>query len=210
MTKPLPPTPRPLTTASLFSGIAGIECGLARAQAAVVTSFCERWDPARDVLRAHFPYVPLGGDVTSLRDFGGAELVTAGFPCTDLSQAGLTRGIDGLQSGLVLTVLGLVYEHRPAWVMLENVPNMLLLSRGRAMARIVEELESAGYQWAYRVLDSRFTGLAQRRRRVILLASTKKDPAPVLFAEDAGAPPMASRGPRETQDLGGRSALYRP
>lgn len=177
-----------LVTASLFSGIGGIEVGLARADAAIVDSFCERWGPAQDVLRDHYPAVRLNSDVRTLADFGGADLLTAGFPCTDLSQAGMTKGLDGLQSGLVLAVLGLVHEHRPAWVMLENVPNMLHLGRGRAMARIVEELEAAGYAWAYRVLDSRFTGLAQRRRRVILLASTVEDPSVILFSEDAGTP----------------------
>lgn len=188
MTAPNATAARPLSTASLFSGISGIEVGLARAGAATVGSFCERWGPARDVLRAHYPEIHVDDDVTTLADFGGAELLAAGFPCTDLSQAGMTRGLDGLQSGLVLTVLGLVQEHRPSWVMLENVPNMLHLGRGRAMARIVDELEAAGYAWAYRVLDSRFTGLAQRRRRVILLASTDRDPAALLFSEDAGVP----------------------
>lgn len=182
------PMPGALSASSIFSGIAGIEVGLHRAGAATVASLCENWDPARAVLRTHLPDVRLHDDVTQLVDFDGADLVTAGFPCTDLSQAGLTRGLAGSQSGLVLTVLERVKQHRPRWVLLENVPNMLHLGRGKAMARIVTELEAGGYQWAYRVLDSRFTGLAQRRRRVILLASTEQDPAPLLFAEDAGEP----------------------
>ena len=184
-----------LATFSLFSGIAGIELGLSAAGAASAISVCERWEPARAVLRAHFPDIPIDDDVTTLVNLHGAQLVTAGFPCTDLSQAGLTRGLEGLHSGLVLTVLKLIQQDRPDWVLLENVPNMLHLGRGHAMARIVEELEAAGYQWAYRVLDSRFTGLAQRRRRVILLASRDQDPAPLLLSEDAGPP---EPGPQAT------------
>ena len=177
-----------LTTASLFSGIGGIEVGLDATGAGNIASLCERWDPARAVLAERFGGIPVHDDVTTLKDFGGATLVTAGFPCTDLSQAGLTQGLEGPNSGLVLGVLNLVQVHKPAWVLLENVPNMLHLGQGRAMGRIVLELEDAGYRWAYRVLDSRFTGLAQRRRRVILLASREKDPAPLLLSEDAGVP----------------------
>ncbi|MFT3871722.1 MAG: DNA cytosine methyltransferase [Nocardioides sp.] len=75
--------------------------------------------------------------------------------------------------------------------MIENVPNMLTLDKGRAMAYLVREIEALGYRWAYRVVDSRFTGVPQRRRRVILLASATEDPRRVLFADDAGARPEA-------------------
>jgi DNA (cytosine-5)-methyltransferase 1 len=68
---------------------------------------------------------------------------------------------------------------------------MLALDQGRAMDYLVGELESLGYRWAYRVVDSRFTGTPQRRRRVILLASVTDDPADVLFADDAGEPAVS-------------------
>jgi DNA (cytosine-5)-methyltransferase 1 len=74
--------------------------------------------------------------------------------------------------------------------MIENVPNMLALDRGKAMAYLVSELEALGYRWAYRVVDSRFTGVPQRRRRVILIASIDLDPRDVLFSDDAGPRPM--------------------
>ena len=176
-----------LITYSLFSGIAGVEVGLQGSGAAELLAFCENWGAARDVLRARFPGTTIDDDVTALEDLRGAELVTAGFPCTDISQAGRTLGLDGLQSVLVLKVLELVAKNRPAWLLMENVPNMLHLARGRTMARIIEALEAAGYSWAYRTVDSRFTGLAQRRRRVIILASLAQDPAPLILAEDAGA-----------------------
>lgn len=185
----------PLSTFSLFSGIAGVELGLQKSGAADLVAFCESWASAQDVLRARFPGTAIDEDVTALEDLRGAELVTAGFPCTDISQAGRTLGLDGLQSVLVLKVLDLVKTQRSDWLLLENVPNMLHLSRGRTMARIVEELESAGYSWAYRTVDSRFTGLAQRRRRVIILASLVQDPGAVLLAEDSG--PLAEpRAPK--------------
>lgn len=71
-------------------------------------------------------------------------------------------------------------------LLIENVPNMLALDRGKAMSYLISEIEQLGYAWAYRVVDSRFTGVPQRRRRVILIASVDFDPKTVLFADDAG------------------------
>jgi DNA (cytosine-5)-methyltransferase 1 len=65
---------------------------------------------------------------------------------------------------------------------------MLQLSRGRALAVIVDTLEKLGYRWAYRVVDSRAFGLPQRRERVFLLACLDEDPRHVLFADEAGEP----------------------
>lgn len=181
-----------LEIASLFSGIGGLDSGLVRSHAGRVTSYCESWHSARTVLTANDPSPKCRQDVRRIRGFLGAGLVTAGFPCTDLSQAGATRGLDGVSSRLILDVLSLVAVHKPAWLLLENVPNMLRLGSGEAMQRIVTDLEDAGYDWAYRVVDSRFTGLAQRRRRVLLLASLDDDPTSLLLGEDAGAPKMPS------------------
>ncbi|MGH9087638.1 MAG: DNA cytosine methyltransferase [Acidimicrobiales bacterium] len=177
--------PEPRTVAALFAGIGGIELGLERA--GFRTDYlCECWEPAQSVLRRRFPGVPLVGDVETVDALPPAFLVTAGFPCTDLSQAGKTAGIEGRHSGLVRKALSLVAEHGSTWLLLENVRNMLPLHGGRAMAAITGELDRMGFRWAYRVVDSRFAGVPQRRQRVILLASRTEDPRGVLFADDAG------------------------
>ncbi|WGX98641.1 DNA cytosine methyltransferase [Nocardioides sp. L-11A] len=183
--------------AGLFAGIGGIEQGFHRALGDAVQTelLCEWWQPAQEVLKARFPESELHPDVRELRDLPtGLDLLSAGFPCTDLSQAGRTAGITGDASGLVAHVfealrLAAASEGRLPWLMIENVPNMLTLDKGKAMAYLVKEIEALGYRWAYRVVDSRFTGVPQRRRRVILLASTTDDPRPVLFADDAGERP---------------------
>jgi DNA (cytosine-5)-methyltransferase 1 len=72
--------------------------------------------------------------------------------------------------------------------MLENVPFMLQLERGVAMRYLTSSLESMGFAWAYRVVDSRAFGLPQRRQRVLLLASREHDPRGLLLADDVGAP----------------------
>jgi len=63
---------------------------------------------------------------------------------------------------------------------------MLVLDDGQAMRYLVAELERRKYRWGYRLVDSRSTGVAQRRQRVILLASRTENPADVLLVDDAG------------------------
>lgn len=182
---------RSYSVAGLFAGIGGLEVGLARAghHAAVL---CEVWEPATKVLAHRLPGVEIEPDVQDLRrlpkDVG---VVTAGFPCTDLSQAGRMAGINGKASGLVAHVFRLLDDHNPEWLVLENVRNMLPLDGGRAMHFLVDELDARGYSWAYRLVDSRFTGVPQRRQRVLLAASKTEDPRDVLLADDAGDPGAA-------------------
>lgn len=178
-----------LRVAGLFAGIGGIELGLSRAGHRTLL-LCESWGPAQAVLRARFPDIPLEDDVRTLAALpSDTDLVTAGFPCQDLSQAGRAAGIIGAQSSLVEHVFRLLPTANPSWLLLENVPFMLQLDRGGAMTYLTRQLGELGYRWAYRIVDSRFTGVPQRRRRVVLLASRSEDPKPVLFADDAGEPP---------------------
>lgn len=172
-----------MKTAALFAGIGGLELGLQRAgHETVVVS--EIWEPAVAVLAARFPEVPNLGDVRELKALPReVELVTAGFPCQDLSQAGQTAGIGGRRSGLVDHVFRLIDKRRPPWLVLENVSFMLHLDQGRAMHRLVSEIEARGYAWAYRVVNSQGF-VPQRRERVLLVASRVGDPAGVLFTDD--------------------------
>jgi len=180
--------------AGLFAGIGGLEEGFHRAGFRTEL-LCEWWAPAQAVLRDRFPGTKIVGDIRDVRSIPKVNVLTAGFPCTDLSQAGRTRGISGDASGLVGEVFRLLQRHRISWVVLENVRNMLALDHGEAMRFLVAELERLGYQWAYRVVDSRFTGVPQRRQRVIMVASRVGDPREVLFADDAGERPESHYDP---------------
>lgn len=183
---------RPLRVAGLFAGIGGIELGLRQSGHQSVL-LCE-WEPgAARVLKTRFPEVRLARDVRTLRTVGEVDLVAAGFPCQDLSQAGRTAGIRGRNSGLVGHVFRLLDAKRrgPRWLLLENVSFMLQLDRGEGMRFLVKELEERGFTWAYRVVDTQAFGLPQRRQRVILLASKDEDPRQVLFADDAEPIPRA-------------------
>jgi DNA (cytosine-5)-methyltransferase 1 len=172
----------------LFAGIGGIELGLSRA-GWESELLCEIDPAAQAVLRSRFPETHLVGDVRKLRSLPRADLLAAGFPCQDLSQAGMTAGIRGARSGLVDEVFRLIGKRRgtPTWLLIENVSFMLHLDRGRAMAHLTETLTELGYAWAYRVLDTQAFGLPQRRRRVILLASRTEDPRPVILGTNAAS-----------------------
>lgn len=176
----------PLGVAGLFAGIGGLELGLELAGHSS-RLLCDSDPLALSVLERHFDSVPVHVDVRTLRALPrDVELLVAGFPCQDLSQAGKARGIVGSQSRLVGEVFRLLERRRCPWVLVENVPFMLRLQKGRALGRIVSEFERLGYQWAYRVVDTLAFGLPQRRHRVFLLASRVGDPKGVLFTDDAG------------------------
>jgi DNA (cytosine-5)-methyltransferase 1 len=170
--------------AGLFAGIGGIELGLHEAGHRS-DLLCEIDPGACSVLAKRFPSSELVHDVRQIKALPPVDLVAAGFPCQDLSQAGRTAGIRGKNSGLVGEVFRLLDSRKrgPRWLMLENVSFMLQLDRGRGMRYLVDQLEERGYTWAYRVVDTRAFGLPQRRQRVIMLASRTEDPRDVLFSE---------------------------
>jgi DNA (cytosine-5)-methyltransferase 1 len=177
-----PPIGRSLKVAGLFAGIGGIELGLASAghQAEIL---CEIDTAAATVLRERFPDIRIHDDVTTLKSAKGVDLISAGFPCQDISLAGTRAGLNGERSGLISEVFRLAEKHKTEFLLLENVQHLLRLSRGANMHIILNELERMKYRWAYRVVDSRGFGLPQRRRRVIFLASRGDiDPADVLFS----------------------------
>lgn len=180
----------PRTVVSLFSGIAGLDGGMEHAGFRVV-EMCESWEPARRVLHDRFPHIRVAGDVVQYTPEVDYTVLAAGFPCTDLSHVGSREGIFGPKSGLVEHVFRVAATTQPEWILLENVPNLLTLHTGAAIAEVVDQLEALGYRWAYRTVDSRFTGVPQRRYRVILLASRGHDPASRLLGEDAHPVPSS-------------------
>lgn len=166
----------------LFAGVGGLETGLAAAGHETV-ALSEIWAPACAVLKSRID-APNLGDVQDIKELPDrVDLLTAGFPCQDLSQAGRTAGIGGKKSGLVEHVFRLLDKTPVDWVLLENVSFMLRLDGGAAMERLVSSFEERKYRWAYRVVNTQ-AYLPQRRERVFFLASRTEDPADILFADD--------------------------
>lgn len=173
-----------MKTAALFAGIGGLELGLHQAGHQTMVT-CEIWEPAVEVLAHRFPLITNSLDVAALKALPAqTELLTAGFPCQDLSQAGMTAGINGRRSSLVGHVFRLLDQRRVPVVVLENVSFMLQLDRGAAMDRLTRAFEERGYRWAYRTVNT-LAFLPQRRERVFFVASVSDlDPSCVLFTDD--------------------------
>ena len=173
-----------MRVAGLFAGIGGFELGMHQAGHSTAL-LCDVLPAAKAVLTARFPDVEYRDDITQLRSLPAAiDLICAGFPCQDLSQAGLTAGLEGERSGLIGEVFRLLSRRSIPTVVVENVPFMLQLNGGSAMRAIIEEFERRGYRWAYRVVDSFGFALPQRRERVFLVASREIDPSSVLLADE--------------------------
>jgi DNA (cytosine-5)-methyltransferase 1 len=69
----------------------------------------------------------------------------------------------------MLTYLAIAKQHRPNWLVWENVPGVLSSNGGRDFGSFLGGLAECGYGFAYRVLDAQFFGVAQRRRRVFVV-----------------------------------------
>jgi len=126
------------------------------------------------------------------------DVIFGGFPCQDISIAGLRAGLAGDRSGLWFEFLRVVKELKPEWVVIENVSGLLSSNGGRDLVAIFSGLEECGYWWAYRTFDSQYAGVPQRRRRVFIVASlTKGCSQEVLFERSSSpwdSPPSREEG----------------
>jgi len=174
--------------ASLFAGIGGFDLGFDRAGMTCATQV-EINKNSTKVLERHWPDTPRGEDIHDVRgsDLGRPDVVAAGFPCKDLivRKTGKRAGLAGKDSKLYWEFHRLVGEHlrlvdetRPRWTVLENTDGLLSSNAGRDLAAVVLALENLGYGWAYRVVNSRDVGSAQRRKRIVIVGHRGLDPRP--------------------------------
>jgi DNA (cytosine-5)-methyltransferase 1 len=137
------------------------------------------------VLSHRHPQTPNLGDMTKFKDWPDAaiDVLVGGTPCQSFSVAGLRKGLDDPRGNLTLTYLAIAARYRPGWLVWENVPGVLSSNGGRDFAAFLFGLGECGYGFAYRVLDAQYFGLAQRRKRVFVVASTRgwQSAAAVLF-----------------------------
>ena len=180
---------RGLRVASFFSGIGGFDLGLERAGMNVVFQ-CEINEFCKKVLKKHWPNVQLESDILQLKakDIPEAELWAGGFPCQDVSLAnqGKRKGLEGFRSGLFYKYAELIAEKFPRWILIENVPGLLNSNDGEDFQTVVQTLDELGYCVSWRILDAKYFGTPQRRRRVYIIASLGTfGSAEVLFEPDA-------------------------
>jgi DNA (cytosine-5)-methyltransferase 1 len=161
---------------SLFAGIGGFDLGFERAGFEV--AWCVEKDKnAQAVLRKRFPNAKIYGDITQVDPdtLERVDVICGGFPCQDLSVAGKRAGLAGERSGLFHDAMRIVRRLNPSVLVLENVTGLLSSNRGLDFAAVVREV---GEGWdceevAWRVLNSQYFGVAQRRKRVFIVASSR-------------------------------------
>lgn len=202
-----PPSPEPGSlfmpkALSLFSGIGGL-CEGVRLAGFDVVGAVEFDKFAADNYRRNFPDVPLFADDIAQflpedspkqravhraqycpRD--RLELLFGGPPCQGYSQIG-TRDVDDPRNALYLHVTRIARQLKPRLVLIENVPNLLLMQRGLFKGRIMNALRRAGYDnIGLIVLNAAEFGVPQERKRVFFLAAQSSDIAmPMQDALDA-------------------------
>ena len=174
-----------MKVASFFSGIGGFDLGLERAGMEVVFQ-CEINPFNQKVLSHHWPDIVLHKDIRTLSatDIPESNVWCAGFPCQDVSLAnnGRREGLKGKRSGLFYNFIGLVKERTPKWLILENVPGLLSSNDGQDFRTVIGKMDELGYGVGWRVLDAKYFGTPQRRRRVFIVASYRsRDAHTVLF-----------------------------
>lgn len=199
-----------LTCGSLFSGVGGMDLGLTRAGFRH-EFFAESDEWRRGILARHWPGVPIHDDVRAVGQGAPAvDLLAGGFPCQDLSVAGRRAGLAGDRSGLFFEFARITDELRPRWLLIENVVGLLSSQEGEDFKVVLRTLADLGYGLCWRVLDARFFGVPQRRRRVFIVGHLGRDCGPAVRALGAGGDgDSASRGASWQEDSpgpGGRVA----
>ena len=154
----------------LFSGIGGFSLGLERAGMQTV-AFCETERYCRAVLGKHWPKVARFKDVrylttAKLKPFLPIDVISAGFPCQDVSQAGRKLGIEGNRSGLWTEAYRLIGELRPIYAIMENVSALLI----RGVERVLGDLAALGYDAQWHCIPASHVGGIQERDRIWIIA----------------------------------------
>ena len=161
----------------------------------------------REILARRWPGLPVHDDVTTLdgEQFRGrVDLVAGGSPCQDLSVAGRRQGLDGARSGLFWHQCRIADQAAAPWVVWENVGGALSSNDGADFAAVLWGLTGTcpgvpdgGWRTSgvvvgpkrtavWRLLDARWFGVAQRRRRVFVVAGPRDRCGPEVLLEPEG------------------------
>ena len=169
MIEPSAPRPRQLRIGSLCSGFGGLDLAVEAVLGGRLAWYAETDPHASKVLTARWPDVVNLGDIRTV-DWARVEpvdIVTAGFPCQDISNAGKRAGITGKNSSVWTAVAGAVRALLPPLVFVENVAALLR----RGFDTVHADLAEIGYDTRWVCLRAGDVGAAHRRDRLFLLAS---------------------------------------
>lgn len=167
----------------LFAGIGGIRCGLEQAcrekNYTPVCVFTSEIKPyAVNVLHDNHPTEQIAGDITQIKtaDIPDFDILCAGFPCQAFSSAGKRKGFADTRGTMFFQVERILKDKKPKGFILENVEGLVNHDGGRTLATIVEKLTNLGYYFDYRVLNSKFFGVPQERKRIYIVGTRTETP----------------------------------
>jgi DNA (cytosine-5)-methyltransferase 1 len=175
--------PSPLSLLDLFSGIGGFSYAAEQLVGGFRTvAFCDTDKACHKVLAKHWPSTPIFPDICELTAAdikplcpNGLSLITAGFPCQDLSVAGKQAGYDGERSVLFYEIIRLARELRPKFLLLENVRNLLSHQNGETFQETLFQIAKAGYDAEWAVIPASDVGACHKRERIWIIAYTKSN-----------------------------------
>lgn len=162
------------TIGSLFAGIGGLERGLEAAGLGPVLFQVEINAYCRAVLARHWPETKRHDDIrrVSQANLPRVRVLCGGFPCQDVSGAGLGAGIaEGTRSGLWYEYRRIVDELRPEFVVVENVAS----GKGRWLCEVRSDLHALGYHTRAYAISAAEVGAPHRRRRIFVVADRDSD-----------------------------------
>lgn len=169
-----------LKVLSLFSGIGAFEKALTNLSIdyeLVGFSEIDKW-AIKSYCAIHSVGEDLNlGDVSKIKneDMPSADLVTYGFPCQDISVAGLQKGIkEGTRSGLLYEAERVIKTIKPRYAIAENVKNLVGKKHKKDFEELLERLDEYGYNNYWKVLNTKDFGIPQNRERVFIV-SIRKD-----------------------------------
>ena len=157
----------------LFAGIGGFSYAAHKLVGGFTTTQFVEIDPyCQSVLRKNFPDIPIHDDIKTFTGKPGQfQVITAGFPCQDLSVAGKQRGIgEGTRSGLFYEIIRLLGEIQPEFVLFENVRNLLSHEDGTTFQEVLFQIAKAGYDAEWSIISAKDMGACHLRQRLWILA----------------------------------------
>ena len=152
-----------------FAGIGGFSYAAEKLVGGFeTTQFIEINPYCQKILNKHWSHVPIHDDITTFTAKSGEfDIITGGFPCQDISVAGLQKGITKeTRSGLFYELIRVIRMVRPKYVVLENVAAIL----NRGLDIVLRELSEAGYDAEWAVISASSLGACHQRSRWWLVA----------------------------------------